>query len=162
MHRASGTLNTTLPSLAMVVILSLLILMAQREAVRPSLSKTIHAHHHTKTRHSQKRTHSLPSRLEHTPKTVLKQTLPLSLFVISRCYHACQLLCKLHCDSNHTLTLPRLAHEGKHVYALLEPWCVLWLVWEFNQLSACLKGVCLKWWFSALLRNRAVNFKWLP
>lgn len=25
----------------------------------------------------------------------------------------CQLLCRLHCDSNHTLTRPRLAHEGK-------------------------------------------------
>ncbi len=68
-HRASGQLNTTLPSLAMVVRLSLLILLAQRAAVRPSLSKTIHAHHHTKTMtetwRSQRLTHSLPSQLEH-------------------------------------------------------------------------------------------------
>lgn len=46
---------------------------------------------------------------------------------------SCQLLCRLHCDSNRTFTLPRLAHEGKHVYGLLKLWCVLWLVWELTS-----------------------------
>ncbi len=47
--QTDGQLNTTLPSLAMIVTLSLLILLVQRAAVRPSLSKTIHAHHYTNT-----------------------------------------------------------------------------------------------------------------
>ncbi len=69
--QTDGQLNTTLPSLAMIVTLSLLILLVQRAAVRPSLSKTIHAHHHTntmttyETRRSLRLTHSLPSQLEH-------------------------------------------------------------------------------------------------